>query len=103
MLFNFFQALLDVKQYDIRKARKADIFMTQENTLQYSLRSVRYAGAKSGPTPMGGGGGGALPSHETICRKILLSCRNFCALTDWFWRILRRNNASKGEFISVKR
>ena len=30
-----------------RKARKGVIFMTQENTLQYGLRSVKYPGAKS--------------------------------------------------------
>ena len=44
---NFFEILSDIHQYDTRQARKGDIFMTQENTLQYGLRSVRYAGAKS--------------------------------------------------------
>ena len=46
-LFNFVQILSEVHQYDTRKTRKRDIFMTQENTLPYRLRSVRYAGAKS--------------------------------------------------------
>ena len=40
----FFQA--SVHQYDTKQASKGDIFMTQENTLQYGLRSARYAGAK---------------------------------------------------------
>ena len=30
-----------------KACKLGDIFMTQENTLQYGLRSVRYAGAKS--------------------------------------------------------
>ena len=30
----------------------------------------------------GAGGRSAPPPHETICRKILLSCRNFCDLND---------------------
>ena len=35
------------------------------------------------PKPMGGAGGrSAPPPQETICRKILLSCRNFCDLSD---------------------
>ena len=45
-LFNFFQILSEVHQYGTRRAREGDIFMTQENTLQYGLRPVRYAGAK---------------------------------------------------------
>ena len=44
---NFFTTLSDVHQYDTRQAREGGIFMTQPNTLQYGLRSVRYAGAKS--------------------------------------------------------
>ena len=43
---NFFETLSSVHRYDTRQASKGDIFMTQENTLQYGLRSVRYAGAK---------------------------------------------------------
>ena len=44
---NFFAMISDVHQYDTRQACEAGIFMTQHNTLQYGLRSVRYAGAKS--------------------------------------------------------
>ena len=44
---NFFATLTSVHHYNTRQACKGDIFMTQENTLQYGLRSVRYAGAKS--------------------------------------------------------
>ena len=44
---NFFETLTSVHQYDTRQASKGDIFMTQENTLLYGLRSIRYAGAKS--------------------------------------------------------
>ena len=35
------------------------------------------------------GGLGAERPQETICRKILRSCRNFRDLNDKFWRILR--------------
>ena len=55
----------------------------------------------SGPKPMGLRGA-APPPQETICWKILLSCRNFYDSNDWFWRIMTRNNALKHEFISVK-
>ena len=48
------------------------------------------------------GWGAPPPPQQTICRKILLSCRNFCVLNNWFWRILRRNNGEKHEFFSVK-
>ena len=44
---NFFETLLSVHQYDTRQARRGDIFMMRKNTLQYGLRSIRYAGAKS--------------------------------------------------------
>ena len=44
---NFFETLSSVHQYDTRQARKGDIFMTRKNTLQYGLRSIRFAGAKS--------------------------------------------------------
>ena len=43
---SFFETLTVVHQYDMRQASKGDILMTQENTLQYCLRSVRFAGAK---------------------------------------------------------
>ena len=44
---NFFETLSTVHQYDTRRAHKGDIFMTRKNTLQYGLRSIKYAGAKS--------------------------------------------------------
>ena len=44
---NFFEPLTAVHQYDTRQASKGDIFMSHKNALQYGLRSVRYAGAKS--------------------------------------------------------
>ena len=44
---NFFETLTTVHHYNTRQALKGDIFMTRENTLQYGLRCVRYAGAKS--------------------------------------------------------
>ena len=44
--YNFFEIVTAVHQYDPRQASKSDILMTQENTLRYGLRSVRYAGAK---------------------------------------------------------
>ena len=43
----FFTMLSDVLQCDVRQTCEGGIFMTQPNTLQYGLRSVRYAGAKS--------------------------------------------------------
>ena len=44
---NFFETLSTVHQYDTKRARKSDIFMTRKKTLQYGLRSINYAGAKS--------------------------------------------------------
>ena len=44
---NFFETLTTVHHYNTRQALKGDIFMTRENTLQYGLRCVRCAGAKS--------------------------------------------------------
>ena len=44
---NFFDTLTSVHQYNTRQACKGDIFMTHKNTLQYGLRSIKYAGAKS--------------------------------------------------------
>ena len=43
----FFDTLTSVHQYDTRQADKGDIFKMRKSTLQYSLRSVRYAGATS--------------------------------------------------------
>ena len=42
-----FTHLSDIHQYDTRHAHQNGIFMTQHNTLQYGLRSLRYYGAKS--------------------------------------------------------
>ena len=44
---NYFEALTAVHQFDTRQASKGDMFMSRKSTLQYGLRSVRYAGAKS--------------------------------------------------------
>ena len=44
---NFIETLAAVHHYGTKQASKDDIFMTRRNTLQYGLRSVRYAGAKS--------------------------------------------------------
>ena len=44
---DFFETLTTVHHYDTRQASRGDIFMTRKNTLQYGLRSVRFAGAKS--------------------------------------------------------
>ena len=43
---SFFALVETVHQYGTRQAKKNDIFITQKNTLQYCLRSVRYFGAK---------------------------------------------------------
>ena len=43
---NFFETLASFHQYGTRQANKGDIFLTQQNTKQYGLRSVRYFGAK---------------------------------------------------------
>ena len=50
---------------------------------------------------MGGLGGEAPPPADHLSEN-LLSCRNFCILNNWFWRILMRNNGEKHEFFSVK-
>ena len=43
----FFYLLTQVHQHDTRQARKGDVLLTCKNTLQYGLKSIRYAGAKS--------------------------------------------------------
>ena len=43
----FFDVLSQVHQHDTRQARKGDILLTRKNSLQYGLKSIRYAGAKS--------------------------------------------------------
>ena len=43
---SFFELVDSVHQYSTRQATNNDIFLTQMNTLQYGLRSVRYFGAK---------------------------------------------------------
>ena len=43
----FFETLIVVHQYDTEQASKDGIFMSHKNSLQYGLRSVRCAGAKS--------------------------------------------------------
>ena len=44
---DYFDVLSQVHQHDTRQARKGDIRLTCKNTLQYGLKSIRYAGAKS--------------------------------------------------------
>ena len=43
---SFFELVESVHQYGTRQVTKNDIFLTQKNTLQYGLRSVRYYAAK---------------------------------------------------------
>ena len=43
---SFFELVGSVHQYGTRQVIKSNIFLTQKNTLQYGLRSVRYCGAK---------------------------------------------------------
>ena len=43
---SFFDLVQSVHQHGTRKATNNDIFLTQKNTTQYGLRSVRYFGAK---------------------------------------------------------
>ena len=43
----FFNLVSNVHQHHTRQAAKSDIFLTRKFTLQYGLKSVRYAGAKS--------------------------------------------------------
>ena len=43
---SFFELVGSGHQYGTRQVIKSNIFLTQKNTLQYGLRSVRYCGAK---------------------------------------------------------
>ena len=43
---DFFLFNSSVHQYATRQARKGDLYMSQKNSLQYGLRSLRYLGAK---------------------------------------------------------
>ena len=44
---NFFESVSSVHQHSTRQASKGDIFLPGKNGLQYGLKSVRFAGAKS--------------------------------------------------------
>ena len=44
---NFFETVTAVNHCDTRQASRCDIFRIRRNTLQYGLRSVRFAGVKS--------------------------------------------------------
>ena len=63
---NFFDTLTSVHQYNTRQACKGDIFMTHKNTLQYGLRSIKYAGAKSW---------NEIPAIIKQSRSIVIFCR----------------------------
>ena len=63
---NFFDNLTSVHQYNTRQACKGDIFMTQKNTLQYGLRSIKYAGAKSW---------NEIPAIIKQSRSVVIFCR----------------------------
>ena len=43
---NFFLFNSSVHQYSTRQASKGDLFLFQQNSLQYGLKSLRYLGAK---------------------------------------------------------
>ena len=43
---SFFDLVESVHRYGTRQVTKKDIFLTQKNTLQYGIRSVRFFGAK---------------------------------------------------------
>ena len=45
-LHNFFETLSSVHQYHTRQAHKVDALMTHNNTFQYGIRAIRYAGAE---------------------------------------------------------
>jgi len=63
---NFFDNLTSVHQYNTRQACKGDIFMTQKNTLQYGLRFIKYAGAKSW---------NEIPAIIKQSRSVVIFCR----------------------------
>ena len=42
----FFLFCSSVHQYATRQASQGDLFMSQKNSLQYGLKSIRYLGAK---------------------------------------------------------
>ena len=43
---SFFDLVESVHRYGTRQVTKNDIYLTQKNTLQYGIRSVRFYGAK---------------------------------------------------------
>ena len=50
---------------------------------------------------VGGCGRSALPPGDHLS-EVLLSCRTICDLNVYFWKIFRRDNAQKHEFLCVK-
>ena len=64
---NFFDTLTSVHQYDTRQAAKGDILIRRKNTLQYGLRSIQYAGAKSW---------NSIPSNIKQSSSVMIFCRD---------------------------
>ena len=44
---NYFNHTSNIHDYSTRQADRVDIFVVMKNTLQYGIKSVRYAGTKS--------------------------------------------------------
>ena len=44
---NYFNYISNIHDYSTRQAARGDIFVERKNTLQYGIKSVRYAGTKS--------------------------------------------------------
>ena len=66
--YSFFDLVQSVHQHNTWQATKNDIFLTQKNTSQYGLRSVRYFGAKCwNDIPMDIK---QSPSTISFCRKL---------------------------------
>ena len=47
MFGNYFNYNSNIHDYSTRMAARGDIFVERKNTMQYGIKSVRYAGTKS--------------------------------------------------------
>ena len=47
VLDNYANYISNIHDYSIRQACRGDIFVERKNTMQYGIKSVRYAGTKS--------------------------------------------------------
>ena len=71
---NCFNYISDIHDHSTRQATRGDIFVERKNTMQYGIKSVRYAGTKSWNTmPIKIGRSPSISAFRSNFLKFLLS------------------------------